>query len=185
MRKFFILTLLCFSGLSGCDFNQNPEEMDRLMKEDAGFKQMIGARDQAHRQIAIIKDDLLKKKSILDAQIEKQRAEYDRYAKAQNIKIEQYRGTIDANRNVLRHEIDTASAQLEAKSTELEGYQKTLSDVQKVLKESKGITLSPQEKKKWEERVLMLSEKIRPLTEEIQELRLQVRLKKQKTGYLK
>ena len=52
-----------------------------------------------------------------------------------------------------------------------------------VLREGKGINLSTQEKQKWEERILMLSEKIRPLSEEIQELKLQNRLKKRKIGY--
>ncbi len=56
--------------------------------------------------------------------------------------------------------------------------------MQKVLKDPKGITLSAQDKKRWSEHVLMLNEKIRPLSEDIQELKLQVRLKKQKIAYL-
>ena len=56
--------------------------------------------------------------------------------------------------------------------------------IESVLNESKGITLSKAERQKWEERLMMLSEKMRPLGEEIQELKLQIRLKKQKVQYL-
>ena len=162
-----------------------PEELDRLTKEDPAFKQMIAARDQMHSQIRLIKDDLLEKKKAMDAQIGKLRQDYDVYAKAQTLKVEKCQNAIDANRKALKNEIETASAQLEAKQTELQGYEKTLGDVRKVLHESKSINLSAQEKQKWEERVLMLSEKIRPLTEELQELKLQIRLKKSKISFLR
>lgn len=170
--------------LSGC-LSESPEELDRLVKEDPVFKQMIVLRDQAHRDILLIKQDLLSRKNVLDAQFSKMRSEYDVYAKAQNKKIDQYRSTIEAHRNQLKKEIELAAASMEDKETELAGYQRTLADVKKVLTEGKGISLSKAEKQKWEERILMLSEKMRPLSEEIQELRLQVRLKKQKIGFLK
>lgn len=169
---------------SGCEWNRGPEELERLVKEDPAFKAMILHRNQSHSAIDAIKADLLEKKKIADAQVDKIRNDYDLYAKAQNKKIEQYRAAIEANRTKLKNDITAADGSIEAKETELEGYQKTLVDVQRMLRESKGITLSPQEKKKWEERLLMLQEKIRPLSEEITELKLQIRLKKQKTGYL-
>ncbi len=183
MKHFLLLFITGFS-LNGC-FSQSPEELDRLLKEDPAFKQMIVARDQAHREILLIKQDLLNRKKVLDAQVEKMRAEYDGFAKTQNKKIDQYRATIEATRDQLTKEIEIASASMEEKEAELAGYQKTLVDVKKVLTESKGISLSKTEQQKWEERVLMLSEKSRPLSEEIQELRLQIRLKKQKIGFLK
>ena len=168
---------------AGCSSN-SPEELDRLAKEDPNFKQMILARDEAHHQIQMIKEDLLNRKKVMDSQIEKVRKEYDGYAKNQNLKIEKYKSTVETNRNALKHEIETKEAQLAARLTELGGYQKTLDDVKKVMSESKGISISAQEKEKWDERMLMLSEKIRPLSEEMQELKLQIRLKKQKIGYL-
>ncbi len=179
---FFLLGALFLLG--GCSA-YGPEELDRLTKEDPHFKQMILARDQMHAQIRSLKEDLLGRKKAMDLQIDKLRRDYDAYAKAQNIKIEKYQTTIESNRSVLKREIDAASVQLTAKETELDGYQKTLSDVKKVLQEGKGIRLSAQEKDKWEERVLMLSEKIRPLMDEIQELRLQGSLKKKKMSFLK
>ena len=174
----FSLVLLC-----GC-LQQNPEELDRLVKEDPLFKQMIAARDEARAEIRLIKQDLLLRKKVLDAQVEKLRGEYDAYAKTQNKKIELYRDTIEKHRNQLKHETELAGAAFEQKTAELAGYQETLADVKKMLTESKGITLSKIERQKWEERILMLSEKIRPLAEEIQELKLQMRLKKQKISYL-
>ncbi len=168
---------------AGCS-SSSPEELDRLVKEDLNFKQMILARDEAHHQIQMIKEDLLNRKKVMDSQIEKVRKEYDGYAKNKNLKIEKYKSTVETNRNALKHEIETREAQLAARLTELGGYQKTLGDVKKVLSESKGISISAQEKEKWDERMLMLSEKIRPLSEEMQELKLQIRLKKQKIGYL-
>ena len=182
LRKFFILAVLLI--LTSCS-SYAPEELDRLTKEDPNFKQMILTRDQMHQQIRLIKDDLLSRKKAMDTQIDRLRQEYDGYAKAQNLKIEKYKSTIEADRNLLRREIEAHEAHLTAKLTELGGYQKTLSDVRKVLRESKGIQLSSQENEKWNERILMLSEKIRPLLEEIQELKLQVRLKKQKMSFLK
>lgn len=170
--------------LAGCD-TYGPEELGRLTKEDPQFKQMIAARDQVHAQIRLIKEDLLSKKKLMDAQIDKLRQEYDNYSKAQNVKIDKYQTAIEANGERLRREIDAADAQLASKKTELEGYQKTLSDVKKMLHEGKGITLSAQEKQKWQERMLMLSEKIRPLLDDIQELKLQTKLKKQKISFLK
>ena len=74
---------------------------------------------------------------------------------------------------------------MQDKQVEMAGYEKTLADVRKVLQEGKGLSLSKTERQKWEERILMLSEKVRPLTDEIQELKLQVRLKKQKIQFLK
>lgn len=179
---FFVLSALLLSP--GCSTN-SPEEMDRLAKEDPAFRQMIIARDQVHAQIHAIKEDLLAKKRVLDSQVEKLRAEYDAYAKTQNAKIEKYLSVIEVDRNLLKRQLGASVAHLESKQTELQGYQKTLADVKKVLRESKGISLSGQEKQKWEERILMLSEKIRPLTDEIQELKLQIRLRKQKIGFLK
>ncbi len=181
-RNLFLLASLALL-LGGC-FSNSPEELDRLTKEDPAFKQMVIARDQAHAQIRSIKDDLLAKKKATDAQVDKLRQNYDAYAKAQNQTIDKYRATIDANRNALKREIETAEAQMLAKQKELEGYQSTLTDVQNMLRQSKDIKLSGAEKEKWQERVLMLSEKIRPLAEEIQELKLQTRLKKQKISYL-
>ena len=178
-----VCTLFCLV-LAGCA-PQSPEELDRLIKEDVAFKQMITARDQAHVQISLIKQDLLARKKLADAQVEKLRADYDAAAKAMNKKIEQLQAAIGTNRDLLKREIDLAASEVEAKQGELGGYKKTLSDVQKVLHESKGITLSKAERQKWEERILMLSEKMRPLIDEINELKLQIRLKKQKIQYLK
>ena len=177
-----ILLILCLS-LTGC-LQESPEELERLVKEDPTFKQMIAARDQAHVQIRLLKDELLNRKKQLDSQVEKLRADYDLVAKAQNKKIEDLRGTIEANRELMKRETTLGAASLEEKETELGGYQKTLADVRQVLHESKGISLSKAERQKWEERILMLSEKMRPLADEIQELKLQIRLKKQKLQYL-
>jgi hypothetical protein len=181
--RFAALWILCVLS-SGCAL-QSPEELERLVKEDPTFKQMIGARDQAHVQMALIKQDLLTRKKAMDVQVEKLRAEHAAVAATYNKKIEQLRASIESHRQILKRDIESASAQVEAKSTELAGYQKTLADVRKVLHESKGITLSKAERQKWEERVLMLSEKMRPLTDEINELKLQIRLKKQKVQYLR
>ena len=181
MWRFFFIPVALF--LSGCAM-QSPEELERLLKEDPTFKQMIVSRDQAHAQISLLKQDLLGRKKAVDAQVEKFRADYNVAAKAVNAKIDQYRAAIAANRALLKREIDLAAAEVESKQNEFGGYQKTLSDVQKVLHESKGITLSKAERQKWEERILMLSEKMRPLLDEINELKLQIRLKKQKIQYL-
>ncbi len=156
-----------------------------MMKEDPNFKQMITVRDSMHSQIRSIRSDLLSKKKVVDSQIEKIRQEYDSYAKAQNIKIEQCQSAVDTNRNLLKHEVETAGAQLNAKLTEKDGYEKTLSDIKKVLRESKSISITKKERDKWEERMLMLSEKIRPLAEEIEDLKVQISLKKKKMSYLK
>ncbi len=184
MKKILAVLLLAPFLAAGCNWNRGPEELERLVKEDPAFRKMILERDQAHAQIAMIKQDLLKKKQGVDAEVEKLRSQYDLYAKTQNRKVEQYRAGIETNRTRLKTEIDGAETSIEAKQTEFEGYQKTLADVKKVLNESKGITLSEQEHKKWEERVLMLNEKMRPLAEEIQDLKLQISLKKQKISYL-
>lgn len=184
LPRTFILCSLSLM-LAGCLTQESPEELDRLTKEDPSFKQMIAARDQAHNNIRYIKNELLNKKNVMDAQIEKLRSEYDVYAKSQNTKIDQFRAQIENHRNQLTKDIDAAQASLEAKQTELDGYQKTTADVNKVLREAKGIQLSKSERQKWEERILMLSEKIRPLAEEIQELKLRIRLKKQKIGFLR
>jgi predicted nucleic acid-binding Zn-ribbon protein len=116
--------------------------------------------------------------------VDKLREEYAAYSRAQNLKMEKYQAMIDAERAALKTEIENDNGSLDAKTKELGGYEKTLSDVKQML-EGKNIRLSPQEKEKWQERILMLSEKMRPLTEEIQELKLQIRLKKQKIGFLK
>jgi hypothetical protein len=171
-------------SLGGC-LAENAEELERLMKEDAAFKTMIVSRDEVRAQIQLVKQDLLTRKNALDTQVQGLRAAYDAHAKAQNKKIEQLRLAIDANKNQLKLQTELALTALEQKTTELAGYRKTLADVKKVLSESKGITLSKAERQKWEERILMLSEKIRPLAEEVQELKLQIRLKKQKIGYLR
>ncbi len=184
IRRLFFLALISLS-LTGCLIQESPEELDRLVKEDPAFKQMIASRDQAHQNIRFIKDELLSKKKVMDAQVEKLRREYDVYAKSQNTKIDLYRALIENNRNQLNKDIAAAQASLDSKQVELEGYKKTSADVNDVLREAKGIQLSKSERQKWEERVLMLSEKIRPLNEEIQELRLRIRLKKQKIGFLR
>ena len=171
--------------MAGCIFQESPEELDRLTKEDPVFKQMIAARDQARGQIHLIKDELLNKKKALDAEVEKLRGAYDAYAKAQNKKIDQFRALIEANHDLLKQQLERDGAHLEEKRVEMTGYEKTLSDVKKVLTEGKGLSLSKAERQKWEERILMLSEKIRPLADEIQELKLQIRLKKQKIQFLK
>ncbi len=170
--------------LSGCVLGTSQEELDRLTKEDAGFKQMIAARDQTHSQIRAIRDDMLSKKKTADAQVERIRSEYDAFAKTQNQRIAQLQQAIAANRVLLKQQIESAEAQLESKRIEVEGYQKTLGDVKSMLRDAKGIRLTAQERQKWEERILMLSEKIRPLADEIQDLKLQIRLKKQKIAYL-
>jgi hypothetical protein len=170
--------------ISGC-MPYGPEELDRLTKEDAEFKKMIVQRDQIHSDIRLIKDDLLVKKKTMDVQIQKLRQEYDVYSKSQNIKIEKLKSVIDSRRHGVNQEIESASNALSAKETELRGYQDTLSQVRKMLREGRGISLSSQEKQKWEERTLALTEKMRPLADEIQELKLQIRLKKQKASFLR
>lgn len=184
MKRYFFLLALASFFMTGCLMQESPEELERLVKEDPAFKQMIASRDQAHQNIKFIKDDLLSKKKIMDGQVEKLRADYDAYAKSQNKKIDLFRSQIENHRNQLSKDIEAAQASLDTKQAEMDGYQKTTADVNKVLREAKGIQLSKTERQKWEERVLMLSEKIRPLAEEIQELKLRIRLKKQKIGFL-
>ncbi len=181
--KRLLAVALTSLALTGC--LENADELDRLVKEDPAFKQMIAVRNEAQHQVQLIKQDLLSKKKTIDTQVGKMRAEYDAYAKVQSVKIAQYRTTIDASRAQLKREVELAGASLEEKLAELAGYQKTLADVKKVLTEGKGLSLSKTERQKWEERILLLSEKMRPLSEEIQDLRLKIRLKKQKIGYLR
>ena len=183
MPKRFLITLFIFL-CAGCS-QYGPEELDRLVKEDPEFRQMIAARDQSHAQVKLIKADLLGKKKIMDSQISKIHLDYDTYAKAQTLKIEKFKSVIETSRAQLNQEIQGSEAQLAAKEKELEGYEKTLQGMRTMLKDSKGITLSPAEKQKWEERILMLSEKMRPLTEEIQELKISIRLKKRKLSFLR
>ena len=185
MKKQHLFFIIACFFLSGCLFQESPEELDRLTKEDPAFKQMIQARDQARGQIRLIKEGLLAKKQAMDSEVEKLRAAYDAYAKAENKKVDQFRAMIEANRDLLKQQLDQASARMQEKQNEMAGYEKTLADVRKVLQEGKGLSLSKTERQKWEERILMLSEKIRPLADEIQELKLQVRLKKQKIQFLK
>lgn len=169
--------------LTGCSVN-NPEELERLTKEDSAFKRMITTRDRMNADVKLIKDDLLAKKRAVDAEVEKMRQDYDAYAKSQNVKIEKYKTVLDTYRQALQKDIEAATVSLESKQNELVGYQKTLQDVRKVLSESKGITLSTQENEKWEERIVLLNEKIRPLVDEIQDLKLKTRLHKKKIGFL-
>jgi hypothetical protein len=185
-KSFYLSLVTChvLLALSGCTQN-NPEELDRLIKEDPAFNQMIVARDQTHAQIHLIKQDLMVRKKQMDSQVMKLRGDYEAYAKTENEKIKKYQSQIEARKNELEREIKTEQAQLAAKETEHDGYEKTYSDVSKVLRGNKGITLTAQEKLKWEERALMLSEKMRPLSEEIQNLRAEIRLKKRKVSFLK
>ncbi len=182
MKRFPLFLILAFV-LSGC-MSYGPEELDRLTKEDPEFKKMIELRDQIHNDISLIKNDLLSKKKTMDAQSEKLHQEYEIYAKNQNMKIEKMKQVVAAKRDLLNHDIEAASNALGLKETELKGYQDTLDQVRKMLTESKGLNLSSVEKQKWEERTLMLSEKMRPLSDEIQDLKLQIRLKKRKVGFL-
>ena len=182
MKKELSVFMITFF-LAGCAAN-NPEELERLTKEDPNFRQMIATRDKMRSDVKLIKEDLLVKKRAVDAQVEKMRGDYDAYAKSQNIKIEKYKTGLEVYRKALAKDIDQATVSMETKQNELAGYEKTLRDVQKVLHESKGITLSAQEKEKWKERVLLLNEKMRPLSEEIQDLKLKIRLNKRKIGFL-
>jgi uncharacterized protein YcfL len=184
MMKRLAATSLALLLLAGCE-SYGPEELDRLTKEDPNFKQMIAQRDQMQSQIRLIKADLLAKKKSADARVTATRFEYDTYAKTQNDKLSKFRSAIEVNRDALRREIETAEAQLKAKQTELEKCQSTLADMRKVLHESKVINLSAQEKAKWEERILMQSEKVRPLTDDIAELQARIRLNKRKISFLR
>lgn len=175
--------ILALGFLTGCSV-QNPEELERLVKEDASFSQMIAARNKIRADTKLIKNGLLVKKSALDAQVDRLRRDYDATAKAQNVKIEKYRSVIDTYRKSLAKDNDDATVSLQNKQNELSGYQKTLQDVRKVLHESRGISIPAQEKEKWQERILLLNEKMRPLSEEIQDLKLKVRLNKKKMGFL-
>ncbi len=182
MKKFLIFFVLALV-LGGCAVN-NPEELERLTKEDPSFKQMITTRDRMQADVKLIKDDLLLKKRTMDAQLDKMRQDYDAYAKSQNIKIDKYKTVLDTYRRTLQKDIEAAATSLETKQNELAGYQKTLQDVKKVLGESKGITISSAEKEKWEERIALLNEKMRPLADEIQDLKLKIRLHRKKIGFL-
>ena len=183
MKRLFVV-LVAGLSLMGC-LGENPEELTRLVKEDPAFKQMITARDEAQRQVQTIKQDLLSKKNNADGQIAKLKEDYQTYAKTQTQKMEQFRATIEANRSQLKHEAEVAVTSLQEKLAELASYERTLADVKKVLTEGRGLALSKTERQKWEERILLLSEKMRPLNEQIQDLRLRIRLKKQKIGYLR
>ena len=154
------------------------------MKSDPNFRQMIVSRGHMRGEIRKIKDDLLARKKLMDAQIDKLRAVYDATAKVQNQKIEKYQQNIDTNRNDVKRQGETLQAQLKAKETELAAFQSTLSEIGNVLKGSKSISLTTQEKQRWEERKLMQSEKMRPLAEEIEDLKVQIELAKKKSAYL-
>ncbi len=184
MMKRLAATFFILLFLAGCE-SYGPEELDRLTKEDPNFKQMIMQRDQMRSQIVLIKDDLLAKKKALDSRVSSIKLEYDTYAGIQNDKIRKYHSAIKVNRAALQREIDTAEAQLKAKQTELEKSLSTLADMRKVLRESRVINLSKQEKDKWEERVLMQSEKVKPLTDDIAELQARIRLNKRKISFLR
>ena len=184
MTKRIVILFVSVFLLAGCS-SYGPEELERLTKEDAQFKQMIAARDQIHAEIRNIKQDLLEKKKTIDANIEKLRGEYDSYAKMQNRKIEKYQNVIEANRNILLRDTQNAESAVETKEKELERLVKTLGDVNAVLRQAKDITLSESEKQKWQERSILVSEKIRPLQDEIQELKARITLNKRKTSFLK
>ena len=117
MKQAF-LAILSALTFSGC-LTESAEELDRLVKEDGAFKQMIVARNETRRQIDTIKQELLARKKSLDEQVGKMRSEYDLYSKAQNTKVEQFRAAIETHRNQLKRELELASASLERKISEL------------------------------------------------------------------
>lgn len=182
MRQTIPLLVLILA-IGGCEA-YGPEELDRLTKEDPQFNQMIIQRDQAHKQMDLIKQDLLSRKNAMDAQILKLRQAYDTLAKTQNEKIEQYKTGIETNRRSLQKDVDAATAQLSLHQIKLAEFEKTQKEIQKVL-DNKSIKLPPSEREKWQERYLLQSEKIRPLLDDINELKLEIRLKKQKISYLR
>ena len=139
LNKFLLIPVFLFA-FSGCN-SDSPEELDRLIKEDVVFRQMIESRDQAHAQVRLIKDDLLSKKRTVDSQVEKARQEYDNYAKSQNKKMEQYQGIIDANRKNLREQIESMTAELDSKLKELSGYEETLTDMKKMRQMNFGLDI--------------------------------------------
>lgn len=168
---------------AGCT-SMSPEELDRLTKEDPAFKQMISSRDEVHFQIRQIREDLLTKKKAMDAQIDSLRKAYDAYARTQHLKIEKYKATIEANRKILERDIEAAQAELDVKERRLQEYRATQEDIQKIIG-NQSLKMTEKESDKWQERETLLSEKIRPLVDEIQELRLRIRLKQQKIKFLK
>ncbi len=169
--------------VSGC-VPVNQEELERLTKEDPSFAQMIASRDQAYAQIQLIKQDLLSKKKVLNAQTEKLQSDYEAYARLQSQKIDQFRATIASRRAVLQKDIDTAQQQLDVKQKELALCQNTLTNIRRLLNESKGVQLSSKERRNWEERAVVQAEKTKVLADEVQELKLYIRLKKQKASFL-
>ena len=178
------LLALCLLLLAGCT-SYGPEELDRLTKEDPNFKQMIAERDRMNGEIGVIKGEMLRRKRVMDAEVGRLRAEFDLFAREQNRKVEQYRSVIETSRNVLRRDVETSAARLEAKEAELDRLRASSGEVDKVLKQSKDIKLSSSEREKWEERRLMISEKIRPLEDDILELKASIRLNKRKISFLK
>ena len=184
MKKCRAFCLILSLTLAGC-LQESPEELARLTKEDPVFKQMILSRDQAHAQSRLIKEDLLERKKTMDDQIGKLRSDYDVIAKQQNKKMDQYGASIEQNANRLRKEIEAQSQSQSEKEVIFGSDQRKLAEVRKILQESKGFKLTKTERQQWEERALLLTEKMRPLAEEIQDLKLQIRLKKQKIRYLR
>lgn len=181
MKKFpIVIAALILIGCAPPD----PEELERLVKQDPSFKQVIGARDQVHRQVQVIRTDLLQKKQALDSTVDKLRTDYDAFAKAQNQQIEKYQASLEAYRALMKRELETLNAQLQAKKTEFAGYKNSIESIHKMRGQTQGIKLSKAEQEKWQERVLMLSEKARPLVEEIRELEAEIALKKRKLSYL-
>ncbi len=170
--------------LAGCS-PYGPEELDRLMKEDPDFKLMVATRDQMSQQMRLIKDDLLAKKKGMDAQVGKLRQDYDTFAKSQNVKIEKFKAVSETNRNQLAQEIQTAAARLKDKGQELRRYEEIMKGWKGLLKNSKSTEISSRDKQKWEEDILRLEEKMRPLKEVIEELKIQIRLKKRKLSFLR
>lgn len=183
MRKKFLPILLSFF-LAGCLSWSSPEELDRLVKEDPDFRQMITQRDQVHNQVKLIKDDLLAKKRAMDAEVEKMRNTYDAQSKEADQKIEKLEALIAVHRSTLKKELDIAEQESAAKVAELKELMGTYNDIKRVSK-SKGINFTLKDKQVFREHVLELSEKINRLNERVQELRLQIRLKKQKIYFLK
>ena len=179
------VALFCFAiFLSGCG-SSGPDELDRLMKEDPDFKQLILQRDRLHGEMKAIKQSMLSKKKVMDAEIDQVRLAYDTYSKAENQKIEKYQAVIDASRLQMKQDIMHAQGSLSQKENEYKDYAKSLESAKQFIHGSKGITFSSQEKKQLEEKILLLSEKMRPLREEIEDLKLRIRLKKQKIDFLR
>ncbi len=188
VNKAFILgaCLLMLAVFFGCGWLSNEEDARKMViDKDASFLRILEEKDGVDKKIKQARNALSAEKKAADSRIRKIKKEYSVQEKEVKLEIKGLKEGINKYVNEIKSDIRSLSSKLKMKKRIAKNLNSSIKEANRLLDKDSQIKLTPEERKKWREKLSDLKLQKKDIMADIGVLNNELSVEKTKVRLLK